>query len=208
MLEKLRMKLLSLPPVIVYIWIAVNVLASLNTAYLYWWQYSYYPIYLWVFIPDCATFGILFGFFLFKTLILRQNNQVVNVTTFIGIIKVFCASFVIFIFNPFYLDIISLIGHIGLLIESFLLLPFIFPSLHDLAISTGIHGIDWFFDFFNPLSEYPTLFLYNEPNHPTATFFLELFVIITVVSLLTIAFLILFKKYPLESNQIAFREGY
>jgi len=200
-LEKFRMNLLSLPPVIVFIWIAINVIASLNTAYLYWWQYSYYPIYLWIFIPDCAIFGILFGIFLFTTLISRQNNQVVNVTTFIGIIKVFCASFMIFVFNPFYFDIISLIGHVGLLIESFLILPFLFPSSLDLTISTGFLSIDWFFDFFNPLSEYPTLFLYNEPNHPTSAFFPELFIIISVVSLLTIIFIIIFKKYTYEYNK-------
>lgn len=201
-LEEIRVKLLSLPPIIVYIWIVINVIASLNTAYLYSWQYAYYPIYLWVFIPDCAIFGILFGIFLFITLILRRNNQVINALTFIGVIKVFVASFMIFVLNPFYFDTISLIGHMGLLFEAFLLLPFMCPSFFDLLITTGIHGVDWFFDFFNPISEYPTLFLYNEPNHPTAAFFTELFILISLVSILTILFLIVFRHYKLKTNLI------
>ncbi|MFW9902890.1 MAG: DUF1405 domain-containing protein [Candidatus Thorarchaeota archaeon] len=197
-LEEIRIKLQSLSPIIVIIWIAINVIASLNTIFLYSWQYPYYPVYLWIFIPDCATFGILFGIFLYMTLIMHRNNQVVNIVTFIGIVKVFVASFMVFVYNPFYFDIFSLVGHLGLLIEAFLILPFVKPSFQDIMISTGIHSIDWFFDFFNPLSEYPTLFLYNEPNHPTAAFFLELFVIITLISILTILFIIIFKKYTLE----------
>ncbi|MFX1506100.1 MAG: DUF1405 domain-containing protein [Promethearchaeota archaeon] len=197
-LEKIRIRLQSLHPIIIIIWIVINVIASLNTIFLYSWQYPYYPIYLWIFIPDCATFGILFGIFLFITFIMRRNNQVVNVVTFIGIIKVFFASFMVFVFNPFYFDIFSLIGHLGLLIEAFLILPFVTPSFQDVLISTGIHSIDWFFDFFNPLSEYPTLFLYNEPNHPTAAFFPELFVIITFTGILTVFFIIIFRKYTLE----------
>jgi hypothetical protein len=128
----------------------------------------------------------------------HRNNQVVNVVTFIGIIKVFIASFMVFVFNPFYFDIFSLMGHVGLLIEAFLILPYLTPSSQNIVVSTGIQSIDWFFDFFNPLSEYPTLFLYNEPNHPTAAFFPELFVIITLTSILTIMFIIIFTKYTLE----------
>ena len=200
MFEEIRVKLLSLPPPIVYIWIAINIIASLNVAYLYMWQYSYYPIYLWIFIPDCATFGILFGVFLFITLIVHRNNQVINAVTFIGTIKVFTASFMIFMFNPFYFDLISLVGHLGLLIEVFLLLPFMDPSPLDVLVTTVIQGVDWFFDFFNPISEYPTLFLYNEPNHPTADFFQELFILVSLVSILTIIFLIIFSKYSSKMN--------
>ncbi|MFX0123478.1 MAG: DUF1405 domain-containing protein [Candidatus Hodarchaeota archaeon] len=197
-LEELRGKLLELPPTIVYFWIAVNIIASLYTASLYSWQYTSYPIYLWIFIPDCATFGILFGIFLFISLIVRRNNQVLNAVTFIGVIKVFLASFLIFVLNPFYFDIVSLIGHVGLLIEAFLILPFMAPSSVDLIITMGVHAIDWFFDFFNPISEYPTLFLYNEPNHPTAPFFTELFIFISLVITLTIFFLIIFRKYSIK----------
>ncbi|MFX1516107.1 MAG: DUF1405 domain-containing protein, partial [Promethearchaeota archaeon] len=138
--EEIRERLLSLPPTIVYVWIVINVIASLNTVYLYSWQYPYYPIYLWIFIPDCATFGILFGVFLFMSLIIRRNNQVINAVTFIGVIKVFIASFMIFLLNPFYFDVFSIVGHLVLLIEAFLLLPFMFPSLIDLLITTIIQG--------------------------------------------------------------------
>ncbi|UCG04324.1 MAG: DUF1405 domain-containing protein [Candidatus Heimdallarchaeota archaeon] len=199
-LEETHKKFLSLHPVIVYLWITINVLVSLYTAYLYNWQYDYYPFYLWVFIPDCATFGILFAIFLFITLIIRRNNQVVNAVVFIGIIKVITASYLIFILGNFHFDIISLAGYLGLLIEAFFLLPFLYPSPLEIMITTGIHSIDWFFDFFSPVSEFPTLFLYNDPYHPTSTYFNEILVLISVINVLMIIFLILFRDFMLKSD--------
>ncbi|MFX0013765.1 MAG: DUF1405 domain-containing protein [Promethearchaeota archaeon] len=201
MLEKIRIKLLSLPNFIIYIWMILNIIASLYTIYLYSWQYVHYPMFLWIFIPDCGTFGILFAVFLLVTLISKRNNQKLNLITFIGIIKVFFASFLIFIYNPYYFDVISFIGHLGLLIEAFLLLPFMFPTINDLIIGSGIHGIDWFFDFFNPLSELPTIFLYNEPNHPTAALFNELLLLITFVNILSIMSIYLLQNYLTKSQK-------
>ncbi|MHA1976893.1 MAG: DUF1405 domain-containing protein [Candidatus Hodarchaeales archaeon] len=191
-IQSLRDSLLSLPRWLLGIWIAVNIIIPAYGILLYYWQYAYYHPIFWIFIPDSNTSAILFGMFLFVTLGLKKNIQVLNIVTFIGLIRAFFGFIVVFTVQPSFFDIVALAAHTFELCEGLTLLLFIKTDLKNYILAASITLIDWFFDFFNPF-DLPTLVLYPfdaniNPNNtaPYITIFAVVFITVIVGCLIYI----------------------
>ncbi|UCE12493.1 MAG: DUF1405 domain-containing protein [Candidatus Heimdallarchaeota archaeon] len=184
--NQIRNYLLNLHPLLLSVWIIVNLTIPAYGILLYSWQYSYYNPIFWIFIPDSNSFGLLFGVFLIVTLAMKKNIQILNIITFIGLIKVFVGYIVLFTLIPSYFDLVSLTAHTIELIEGLLILPFIKTDLKNFIVAGSILLLDIFLDFFNPFDRYPTLALYqpHEIYNPvgTAPFFWHFFLLFSVVT--------------------------
>ena len=183
--NQIRNYLLNLHPLVLVIWITINLTIPSYGALLYFWQYEFYHPIFWIFIPDSNSFGILFGIFLVVTLVLKKNIQVLNIITFIGLIKVFIGYIALIILIPSFFSLVSLGAHTFELIEGLLILPFIKTDRRNFSIASAILTLDWYLDFFNPFDKYPTLFLYqkHEIYNPISTelYFWHFFLIFTVI---------------------------
>lgn len=190
--HEIRESLLNLPRWILIIWIAINIIFPGYGVLIYYWQYAYYHPAFWIFIPDSNTFAILFGIFLIVTLGYKKNIQVLNVITFIGLIKAFFGYIVVFSVQPSFFDLVSLTAHTFELCEASVLLLFMKVDLKNFQVASFIHWIDWFFDF-NPFPfSLPTLALYpvDEINPDNTAPFIGVFaVVFTIVILLTMAYI-------------------
>ncbi|MHA1993682.1 MAG: DUF1405 domain-containing protein [Candidatus Hodarchaeales archaeon] len=185
-IQRVRNSLLNLPRWFLAIWIAVNIIIPTYGVLLYYWQYAYYHPIFWIFIPDSNTFAIFFGIFLFVTLGLRKNIQVLNLITFIGLVRAFFGYIVVFTVQPSFFDIVSLAAHTFELGEGLILLLFIKVDLKNYSLSAFITMVDWFFDFLNPF-DLPTLVLYPfdadiNPNNtaPYITTFAVVFITVII----------------------------
>ncbi len=183
--------LLNLNPIIVLGWIFVNIAIPIITLFYYFWQFDFYHPIFWIFIPDSYTFAILFGVFLIVTLGFKKNIQVLNIVTFIGLIKVFFGYLTLLVFLPSFFSIVSLTAHTFELFEGLIILLFLRANIQEFSIASFITTLDLFLDFFNPFG-LPTLFLYPyhkdyNPN-PTEPFLLPFFIVFSV----TIFFLLIF----------------
>lgn len=158
-LQSIRESLLSLPRWILILWISANLLIPTYGILLYYWQYAYYHPFFWIFIPDSNTFAILFGIFLIVTLGFKKNIQVLNIVTFIGLVRVFFGYIVVFSVQPTFFDIISLGAHTIEFLQGLIVLLFIDIDPRSFQVGVTITVIDWFFDFLNPFG-LPTLILY------------------------------------------------
>lgn len=183
-IQSVRDSLFNLPKWFLVLWIAINIIIPAYGLILFYWQYAYYHPIFWIFIPDSNTFAILFGVFLTVTLGLKKNIQVLNVITFIGLIRVFFGYIVVFTVQPTFFDIVSLAAHTFELCEAFLLLLFIKVDTKNFSLAAVITLVDWFFDFLNPF-DLPTLVLYPfdadiNPNNtaPFISIFAVVFIII------------------------------
>ncbi len=198
--SKIREILLDLPRWFLVLWICVNLIIPTYGVLLYYWQYAYYHPFFWVFIPDSNTFAILFGIFLIVTLGLKKNIQVLNLITFIGLVKVFIGYILVFTVQPSFFDLVSLSAHIFELFEGFLILPFLKVDLKNFNAGLFITVIDWFFDFFNPFG-LPTLPLYPlddiNPNN-TAPYIGIFAVVFTLVLILLFSYIRL--KYWVDND--------
>ena len=105
--HEIRESLLNLPRWILILWIAINIIIPFYGVLLYYWQYAYYHPAFWIFIPDSNTYAILFGIFLIITLGFKKNIQVLNVVTFIGLIKVFFGYIEVFSVRQSFFHIVS-----------------------------------------------------------------------------------------------------
>lgn len=205
---------LNLNIYILFIWIFVNIAIPILTLFYYFWSLEFYHFFFWVFIPDSYTSAILFGIFLFVTLGLKKNVQVLNVVTFIGLIKVFFAYLTLIVFEPSYFDLVSLFVHIFELFEGLVVLLFLRANNRDFSFGSFIIIIDLFFDFFNPFG-LPTLFLYpyhqDYNQNPTEPYLLLFFLIYSVLILFLLTFIRL-KKWTrlksLEENSMAIKSRY
>jgi len=119
--SKIREILLNLPRWFLVLWIGVNLIIPAYGVLLYYWQYAYYHPIFWVFIPDSNTFAILYGIFLIVTLGLKKNIQVLNLITFVGLVKVFFGYILVFTVQPSFFDLVSLSAHTFELFESLLI---------------------------------------------------------------------------------------
>ena len=190
-LNKIREILLNLPKWFLVLWISVNLIFPGYGVLLYYWQYAHYHPIFWIFIPDSSTFAILFGIFLIVTLGFKKNFQVLNIITFVGLVKVFLMYILIFTVQPTFFDIVALSAHIFELAEGFLILPFLKVDLKSFNASFVITIIDWFFDFFNPFG-LPTLPLYplDEINPNNIAPFIDIFVLeFTVVLIILFTYI-------------------
>lgn len=181
--DDIREYLLNLPRWVLVIWIAINLVIPGYGVLIYYWQYAYYHPALWIFIPDSNTFAILFGIFLIVTLGFKKNVQVLNVITFIGLIRVFIGYIVVFSVRPSFFDLVSLSAHTFELCEALVLLLFMKVDSKNFLVATLIHWIDFFFDF-NPFPfSYPTLGLYpKDPINPDNTApFIGIFAIVFMI---------------------------
>ena len=205
---------LNLNIYILFIWIFVNIAIPILTLFYYFWSLEFYHFFFWVFIPDSYTSAILFGIFLFVTLGLKKNVQVLNVVTFIGLIKVFFAYLALIVFEPSYFDLVSLSVHIFELFEGLVVLLFLRANNRDFSFGSFIIIIDLFFDFFNPFG-LPTLFLYpyhqNYNQNPTEPYLLPFFLIYSILVFFLLSFIRL-KKWArlksLEENSMAIKSRY
>ena len=207
--QSLRDSLLTLPRWLLGIWIAVNIIIPAYGVLLYYWQYAYYHPLFWIFIPDSNTFAILFGVFLFVTLGLKKNIQVLNIVTFIGLVRVFFGYIVVFTVQPSFFDIVSLAAHTFELCEGLLLLLFIKVDLKSFTLAASISLIDWFFDFLNPF-DLPTLVLYPfdadiNPNNtaPYITIFAVVFITVIIGCLIYLRW----KHWTLRGSNINWIEN-
>ena len=183
--NQVRNYLLNLNPLVLAVWITINLTIPAYGALLYFWQYEYYHPIFWLFIPDSNSFGLLFGIFLIFTLVLKKNIQVLNIITFIGLIKVYFGYIMLFTLIPSYFDFVSFLAHTFELMEGLLILPFIKTDLRNFSVASSLLTLDWFLDFFNPFFKYPTLALYqkHEIYNPVGTkpFFLHFFLLFTII---------------------------
>ncbi|MFX0085443.1 MAG: DUF1405 domain-containing protein [Candidatus Hodarchaeota archaeon] len=184
--------LLNLPPLLIFGWIFVNITIPIITLFYYFWQFDFYHPIFWIFIPDSYTFAILFGVFLIITLGFKKNIQLLNIVTFIGLVKVFFGYLTLLVFLPSFFSIVSLVAHTFELFEGFIILLFIRANIQDFSAASFITIIDLFFDFFNPFG-LPTLFLYPyhqeyNPN-PTEPFLLPFFIVFSVTVFLLLIFI-------------------
>ncbi len=183
----------NLHPSIIITLALINIGIPIITLFYYFWQFEFYHPILWIFIPDSYTYSILFGIFLIVTLILKKNNQILNIITFIGLVKVLFGYLTLLVFLPSFFSIVSLVAHLIEFGEGLIILLFIKTGNRDFSIATFIVILDWFLDFFNPFG-LPTIFLYPyhpdyNPN-PTAPFILPIFLVFSV----SIYFLLVFSR--------------
>ncbi|MHA2226382.1 MAG: DUF1405 domain-containing protein [Candidatus Hodarchaeales archaeon] len=182
--NQIRYFLLNLHPLVLGVWIAINLFVPGYGLILYSWQYQHYHPIFWIFIPDSDSYGILFGIFLIVTLGLKKNVQILNIITFIGLMKVFFGYIALFTLIPSFFHIISLIAHTIEFIEGLLILPFLKTDFKNYSIATGILSLEMFLDFFNPFP-FPTLAHYTfDPEfniNTTAPFLLEFFIVFSVI---------------------------
>ena len=157
--NSIREILLNIPKWFLVLWISINFVIPGYGVLLYYWQYAHYHPIFWIFIPDSNTFAILFGVFLIVTLGFKKNVQVLNLITFVGLVKVFFAYIITFTVQPVFFDLVSLSAHTFELAEGFLFLPFMKLGLKNFNVGFFITIVDWFLDFFNPFG-LPTLPLY------------------------------------------------
>jgi uncharacterized membrane protein YpjA len=185
--SKIREILLNLPRWFLVLWIGVNLIIPAYGVLLYYWQYAYYHPIFWVFIPDSNTFAILYGIFIIVTLGLKKNIQVLNLITFVGLVKVFFGYILVFTVQPSFFDLVSLSAHIFELFESLLILPFLKVDLKNFNAGLFITLIDWFFDFLNPFG-LPTLPLYplDEINPNNTAPYIDIFFVAFTISLVLI----------------------
>jgi uncharacterized membrane protein YpjA len=205
---------LNLNKYILFIWIFINIAIPIFTLFYYFWSLEFYHFFFWVFIPDSYTSAILFGIFLFVTLGLKKNVQVLNIVTFIGLIKVFFAYLTLIVFEPSYFDLVSLFLHIFELIEGLVVLLFLRANNRDFSFGSFIIIIDLFFDFFNPFG-LPTLFLYpyhqDYNQNPTEPYLLTFFLIYSALVFFLLSFIRL-KKWTrlksLDENSMTIKSRY
>ena len=205
---------LNLNTYILLIWIFVNIGIPIFTLFYYFWSLEFYHFLFWVFIPDSYTSAILFGIFLFVSLGLKKNVQILNVVTFIGLIKVFFAYLTLIVFEPSYFDLVSLFVHIFEFFEGLVVLLFLRANNRDFSFGSFIIIIDLFFDFFNPFG-LPTLFLYpyhqDYNQNPTEPYLLPFFLIYSVLVFFLLSFIRL-KKWTrlkaLDENSIVIKSRY
>ncbi|MHA2074842.1 MAG: DUF1405 domain-containing protein [Candidatus Hodarchaeales archaeon] len=187
----------NLHPLIIIAWALINIGIPIITLFYYFWQFEFYHPIFWIFIPDSYIYSILFGIFLIGTLVLKKNNQILNIITFIGLVKVLFGYLTLLVFLPSFFSIVSLAAHLVEFIEGLIILLFIKTGNRDFSIATFITILDWFFDFFNPFG-LPTIFLYPyhpdyNPN-PTAPFIFPFFLVFSV-SIFFLLVLIRLKKW-------------
>ncbi len=206
--EEIRSFLLNLNPFILFIWILINTVIPLFYFYLYFWQFEYYHPLQWIFIPDSYTFAILFGIFLFVTLGLKRNIQILNIVTFIGLVKVFFQYLVVFTVMPSFFSIVSLAAHTFEFSEALIILLFMDLDLPNYAIGSSIIITDWFFDYFNPFG-LPTLplFPYHEELNPiNSEPHLFIFLIVMTIVIYSLLFLIRATQWNTDGQRIGFLE--
>jgi len=155
--------MLHLNSVVLGFWIFLNIGIPLITIFYYFWQFEFYHPIFWIFIPDSYSSAILFGIFLIITLGFNRNIQILNIITFVFLVKAWASYIVVFISEPSFFEIVALSVHTFELLEAFLILPFLKADSKSFLVSTLILTLDWFFDFFNPFGS-PTIGLY--PFHP------------------------------------------
>ena len=201
--NKIRETLLTLPKWFLALWIGVNLIIPGYGVLLYYWQYAYYHPILWIFIPDSNTFAILFGIFIFVTLGLKKNVQILNIITFVGLIKVFFGYIIVFTVQPSFFDLVSLSAHTFELLEGFLILPFLKVDLKNFNAGLFITLIDWYFDFFNHFG-LPTLPLYplDEINPNNTAPYIDIFCIWFTLILILLFIFIRLKYWTKEDENI------
>ncbi len=203
--QYIRDSLLNLPKWFLGIWIAINLIIPFYGALLYYWQYAYYHPIFWIFIPDSSTFAILFGIFLIVTFWFKKNIQVLNLITFIGLIRVFFGYIVVFTVQPSFFDIVSLAAHTFELCEGLVVLLFIKTDLKHYSAAASISLMDWFFDFLNPF-DLPTLVLYPfdadiNPNNTAP--FIHIFAVVFITVIIGCLILIRRKYWLADEKNIA-----
>ncbi len=192
----------NLHPLIIITLVLINIGIPIITLFYYFWQFEFYHPILWIFIPDSYTYSILFGIFLIVTLVLKKNIQILNIITFIGLVKVLFAYLTLLVFLPSYFSIVSLVAHLIEFGEGLIILLFIKTGNRDFSIATFIVILDWFLDFFNPFG-LPTIFLYPyhpdyNPN-PTAPFIFPIFLVFSVLIYFLLVFIRLKKWKEIKS---------
>jgi uncharacterized membrane protein YpjA len=195
--------LLNLHPVIIFGWISLNIAIPIITLFYYFWQFDFYNPIFWIFIPDSYTFAILFGIFLIITLGFKKNIQILNIVTFIGLVKVFFSYLTLLVFLPSFFSIVSLAAHTFELFEGVIILLFLRANIQEFSFASFITILDLFFDFFNPFG-FPTLFLYPyhqdyNPN-PTEPFLLPFFIVFSVIIFSLLIFIRLKRWTVIRSN--------
>ena len=192
----------NLHPSIIITLALINIGIPIITLFYYFWQFEFYHPILWIFIPDSYTYSILFGIFLIVTLILKKNNQILNIITFIGLVKVLFGYLTLLVFLPSFFSIVSLVAHLIEFGEGLIILLFIKTGNRDFSIASFIVILDWFLDFFNPFG-LPTIFLYPyhpdyNPN-PTAPFIFPIFLVFSVLIYFLLVFIRLKKWKEIKS---------
>lgn len=193
----------NLHPLIIITLVLINIGIPIITLFYYFWQFEFYHPILWIFIPDSYTYSILFGIFLIVTLVLKKNIQILNIITFIGLIKVLFGYLTLLVFLPSFFSIVSLVAHLIEFSEGLIILLFIRTGNRDFSIATFMVVLDWFFDFFNPFG-LPTIFLYPyhpdyNPN-PTAPFIFPIFLVFSVLIFFLLALIRLKKWNEIKSE--------
>lgn len=206
--QSLQTILLNLNPIILVLWSSINIIIPVITLFYYFWQFEFYHPALWIFIPDSYTFAILFGIFIILTLGFKKNIQILNIITFIGLVKVFFGYITLFLLIPSFFDMVSLTAHSFEMIEGLTLLPFIRTDLQNFITSAGILILDWFMDF-NPFI-LPTLALYplHEQYNPNPTSpFIGIFFLVFSFLIFSLLIMIKFMRWNSSKTHVKWIEN-
>lgn len=112
--------------------IVINLAGTVYGFYYYQQQFLETPFYLWLFIPDCPLYTLLFAVVIFLYVFKKKTNAFLTVLTAFGLIKyglwtvttILLYSNYFFAVNPLMYSILFFL-HAGMILESFVLIPLI-----------------------------------------------------------------------------------
>lgn len=152
---------------ILKILILINFTGALFGFYYYNQQLSETPFLLWVFVMDSPLYVFLFAFVLSEYILRKSVNSTLAGLASFGLIKVGFWTVFVILYVPFFLSysaiyyLILLFLHIGMILESFILLRLIdFKKLHIVPVVLWFLLSD-FMDYFMGLVPHPIPFVTN-----------------------------------------------
>lgn len=149
-----------LPPVGLAI-IAIGLVSSV-IGFIYWYgpALALYPLWQWVFVPDCPLFALLFTLSLGLILLGRRAPLYDALVTF-GLIKY--GIWTVFIWVVFWINtqgnftaesVVMTIAHLGMILEGILLLSFLKMNWPMVIASAAWFGLSDWMDY-GPFKTYP-----------------------------------------------------
>lgn len=133
----------------------INLLGTQYGFYYYYKQLSETPFYLTLFVPDCPLYTFFMALILILYLLEYEIPSLVANITFVGLIKYgIWTEFVFSIFPKYFFSdslhnqtMILLFFHIGMILQSILLIPFISKSKKIFFFTLFWFLLNDFFDY-------------------------------------------------------------
>ncbi|MFX0114491.1 MAG: DUF1405 domain-containing protein [Candidatus Hodarchaeota archaeon] len=117
---------------------ALNIGGAIIVLYTNFWPRQMHdaPMYLWLFIPDCATCALLTAI---AVLWAKQQRELIQLMAGTTCIQAGVSYSFLIIDQPQFLTPLALIAHLGLFFEGVVLMA----CLKGLTVNQGIGGLSW-----------------------------------------------------------------